>query len=81
MQTEQYEGEVTAVGENIGIVPDAAFFRAHPEFNQRAAQAVRLLTFDCNDKPKTKELGLTGLSGLIANQYSLEIVRPAHIQK
>ena len=32
MQTEQYEGEVTAVGENIGIVPDAAFFRAHPEF-------------------------------------------------
>ena len=32
MQTEQYEGEITAVGENIGIVPDAAFFRAHPEF-------------------------------------------------
>ncbi len=24
MQTEQYEGEVTAIGENIGIVPDAA---------------------------------------------------------
>lgn len=32
MQAEQYEGEVTAVGESIGIVPDAAFFRAHPEF-------------------------------------------------
>lgn len=32
MQTELYEGEVTTIGETIGIVPDAAFFRAHPEF-------------------------------------------------
>ncbi len=61
--------------------PDAIHIASAITLNQRAAQTVRLLTFDCNDKPKTKELGLTGLSGLIANQYPLEIVRPAHIQK
>jgi hypothetical protein len=31
--TEQYSGKVTPVGNSKGIRLDAAFFRAHPEFN------------------------------------------------
>lgn len=32
-QTEQYGGKVTPVGNSKGIRLDAAFFKAHPEFN------------------------------------------------
>lgn len=59
--------------------PDAIHIASAIALNQRVAQAVNLLTFDYNDKPKTKELGLIGLSGLIANQYPLEILRPASV--
>lgn len=61
--------------------PDAIHIASAITLNQRAAQQVKFLTFDCSDKPKTKELGLTGLSGLIANRYPLEIIRPADIQQ
>ena len=32
-QSEQYSGKVTPVGNSKGIRIDAAFFKAHPEFN------------------------------------------------
>ncbi|MDY7578220.1 hypothetical protein RGU70_07795 [Herbaspirillum sp. RTI4] len=32
-QAEQYKGKVTAVGNSKGIRFEAAFFKAHPEFN------------------------------------------------
>lgn len=46
-----------------------------------AAQAVTgrnipLITFDSKNKPQKKELGLTGLSGMVANKYKLTICRP-----
>lgn len=56
--------------------PDAIHIASAIAAQSVSKQEVRLLTFDSNNKPEKKELGLTHITGVVAGKYKLTICRP-----
>lgn len=56
--------------------PDAIHVASAIAAQSGSNQEVKLITFDSENKPKYKDIGLTKLSGLVAGKYQLTICRP-----
>lgn len=56
--------------------PDAIHVASAIAAQSAAKEGIMLITFDDKNKPQSKEVALTKLSGLVANKYNLTICRP-----
>ena len=58
------------------MTPDSIHVASAIAVQAAMKRPVKLLTFDCADKPSKGEMALDRLSGLVANKYRLTIGRP-----
>lgn len=56
--------------------PDAIHVASAIAVQASVKRPVKLLTFDCKDKPSRNEMALDSLDGMVANKYHLRIGRP-----
>jgi hypothetical protein len=68
---------ITPSPKHLGVTTPDAIHLASAIIAGNKKGAVKLLTFDCADKPKRRELGMTRLNGMVANRYPLTIFRPS----
>lgn len=58
------------------MTPDSIHVASAIAVQTAIKRPVKLLTFDCTDKPSKGEMALDRLNGLVANKYRLTIGRP-----